>query len=555
MMEGTHGAALSAMQSAGAAALAASSHAGAGLEGLHPAGGEHAGEAASEGQPWPASAKAAAADDANAARVAAPGEDRPVSRSLRMPWAPLLTAEEVKRGLAYYGSGQRMEALAAKLMAGRPIKIFTLGGSVTKGQGASSPEAAYPSRLFEFLNANFPHKGHQLINKGVGATSSGIFAACAEQMVSDDADLIIVELTINEHPDEEYTGKQRQGYEQLLRKLLKLPSRPAVMQVHHYAWWRAEGDGAAAGLFYFPAAEAQITVMSQYYDIPALSLRSAIFPLLQAGIPGFKADKVLNQNQVTMSGKPIPVAEPEERDAYFYYDRSHPADGGHRVIAELIASLLMRAVEREEAVSCAPSRWAPQRPQPRELPPPMVPGNADAPTTLCAMQEDFKGVVVESEGFEYRAERPHEATFVGQKWGWTSDIPGAWAELEFDSRRDATKDASHGNWASVYLSHLKSYEGMGTARVACVSGCHCQKTVLDGTWEQQATLMQIHGFKVTQHAQCRVRVTVSKKPGAVPQQGHKVTLMAIMVSHYPLRMDTFDRTAEEVAASVTGPTT
>lgn len=151
----------SAMQSAGAAALAASSHAGAGLEGLHPAGGEHAGEAASEGQPWPASAKAAAADDANAARVAAPGEDRPVSRSLRMPWAPLLTAEEVKRGLAYYGSGQRMEALAAKLMAGRPIKIFTLGGSVTKGQGASSPEAAYPSRLFEFLNANFPHKWAQ----------------------------------------------------------------------------------------------------------------------------------------------------------------------------------------------------------------------------------------------------------------------------------------------------------------------------------------------------------------------------------------------------------
>lgn len=30
---------------------------------------------------------------------------------------------------------------------------------------------------------------------------------------------------------------------------------------------------------------------------------------------------MLNQNQVTMSGKPIPVAAPEERGAYFYYDR------------------------------------------------------------------------------------------------------------------------------------------------------------------------------------------------------------------------------------------
>ncbi|KAL4421052.1 hypothetical protein ABPG77_007527 [Micractinium sp. CCAP 211/92] len=549
-MEGTHSAALSAMKGAGAASLAAGTHAGPGLEALSPA--DEPGEPDALQADSPGQARSAAA-----ALPSLAGQELQVARGLRMPWAPLLTAEEVKRGLAYYGSGARLEAVAAKLMAGRPIKIFTLGGSVTKGQGASSPEAAYPSRLFEFISANFPHEGHQLINKGVGATSSGIFAACAEQMVSDDADLVIVELTINEHPDEEYTGKQRQGYEQLLRKLLKLPSRPAVIQVHHYAWWRAEGDGADAGLFYFPAAEAQLTVMSQYYDIPALSLRSAVFPLLQAGVPGFKADKVLNQNQVTMSGRPIPVAAPEERDAYFYYDRSHPADGGHRVIAELIASLLMRAVEREEGVSCAPSRWAQQRTQPelRELPPPMVPGNADAPTTLCAMQEDFRGVVVESEGFEYRAERPNEATFVGQKWGWTADTPGAWAELEFDSRRDATREASHGNWASVYLSHLKSYEGMGTARVACVSGCHCQKTILDGTWEQQATLMQIHGFKVTQHAQCRVRVTVSKKPGTVPQEGHKVTLMAIMVSHYPLRMDTFDRTAEEVAASVTGPTT
>lgn len=119
-------------------------------------------------------------------------------------------------------------------------------------------------------------------------------------------------------------------------------------------------------------------VCVQYYDIPALSLRSAIFPLLQAGVPGFKvhdmsacsclraglcavaacphplarrrgpcslrlrlpvhvpaiqnacraptralqADKVWNQGQVTMSGdRPIPVADPEERPQYFYYDR------------------------------------------------------------------------------------------------------------------------------------------------------------------------------------------------------------------------------------------
>jgi hypothetical protein len=57
-------------------------------------------------------------------------------------------------------------------------------------------------------------------------------------------------------------------------------------------------------------------------------------------------------------------------------------------------------------------------------------------------------------------------------------------------------------------------------------------------------------LQVTQHAKCRVRVTVRKEPGEVPQQGHKVTLMAIMVSHYPLRMDQNMRQATEVARQV-----
>ena len=37
---------------------------------------------------------------------------------------------------------------------------------------------------------------------------------------------------------------------------------------------------------------------------------------------------------------------------------------------------------------------------------------------------------------------------------------------------------------------------MGTARITCVSGCKCEATDIDGTWEQQATLMQNNKFKV-----------------------------------------------------------
>lgn len=36
-----------------------------------------------------------------------------------------------------------------------------------------------------------------------------------------------------------------------------------MVQLHSYAWWRAEGDGVDEGLFYAPTAESQLTVFSQ----------------------------------------------------------------------------------------------------------------------------------------------------------------------------------------------------------------------------------------------------------------------------------------------------
>lgn len=42
----------------------------------------------------------------------------------------------------------------------------------------------------------------------------------------------------------------------------------------------------------------------------------------------------------------------------------------------------------------------------------------------------------------------------------------------------------------------RSYEGMGTANVTCVSGCSCNSTLLDGTWERRASLFTITRFEV-----------------------------------------------------------
>lgn len=47
----------------------------------------------------------------------------------------------------------------------------------------------------------------------------------------------------------------------------------------------------------------------------------------------------------------------------------------------------------------------------------------------------------------------------------------------------------------MYLGHLRSYEGMGAARMECRSGCTCAPSRADGLWSAHVSLMQMHTFK------------------------------------------------------------
>lgn len=51
--------------------------------------------------------------------------------------------------------------------------------------------------------------------------------------------------------------------------------------------------------------------------------------------------------------------------------------------------------------------------------------------------------------------------------------------------------------------------------------------------------------QVSQHERCRVRITVSAAPGEVPQQGHKVSLSGLLVTHFPVRLQSKRMAAAE----------
>ncbi|KAI7839277.1 hypothetical protein COHA_006975 [Chlorella ohadii] len=392
---------------------------------------------------------------------------------VQLPWPPVLSELQLKRGLAYYGGGQRMERVAAALMAGQPITAVTIGGSVARGAGSTRPERAFPAMFFSFLNATFPHPQHTFLNKAIGGTTSGIFATCAEKLVPPETDLVVVEFTFNEPGDQPFIFPHRRGFEQLLRKLARLPRAPAVIVLHHYAWYFSDGDGLKAGLFY-RAAEMQLSTMAQYYDMPSPSLRNALYKAMQSNVPPFKVSKVHKAGSITPAGLALKPAGAEKAD-YLFYDNIHPSDTGHQALAELLAGVVQTAVKnvvetasRETAAggssplldslragggSGSAAGAAPAKAV--KLPPPMIPGNAAHATTLCAMQEEFQSVATAKDGFEWRPERPDAADFVSQKWGYRGDKAGSWVELELSTEEAPGRRGV----ATVILGYLRRQAG------------------------------------------------------------------------------------------------
>lgn len=140
----------------------------------------------------------------------------------------------------------------------------------------------------------------------------------------------------------------------------------------------------------------------------------------------------------------------------------------------------------------------------------------------------------------------------------------------------------------VYLVRLRSYEGMGTARVECVSGCSCDPSTVVNSWAVATSVFEAFSFQVgavlafldlnaqilgaskthacgcasvamlsgtaaaltlactcyldpirtpsgnlqaTQHQRCRVRVTIVNTDGVAADQLQKVVLVAALVAH------------------------
>lgn len=218
--------------------------------------------------------------------------------------------EVYDRGIINIGNLARMKRVMEKATSGKEITIGFLGGSITAGAAATSPETCYAYRVFEWWERTFPRAECVYINAGVGATSSKFGVARVEEdVLIHKPDMVFVEFSVND----EDTSLYQETFEGLIRKLLLSPVQPALFMFNN--------------VFYDDGRNAQRVhnEIGKYYDLPIVSMKESLYREIEKG----------NLNNTDISA-----------------DNLHPNDFGHGLVAGVITNLLdlihEQVVQRKE---------------------------------------------------------------------------------------------------------------------------------------------------------------------------------------------------------------
>ena len=142
--------------------------------------------------------------------------------------------------------------------------------------------------------------------------------------------------------------------------------------------------------------------------------------------------------------------------------------------------------------------------------------------------------VLRRERFEIRGYYKGASGGIKFKPGYVASSPGALLEFQVSTVFAAAPaptgvvptPAAPTSRPEVVVTYTSSYDGWGTARISCLSGCICESKVVDAAdHEKKHSLHRTVVLRVSQHAQCRVVVEVLKETSSV---GHKFKVSSVM---------------------------
>lgn len=447
---------------------------------------------------------AAAAPAAAAPRrriSAADASQRAVVERLAQRKLPL-SEKLVAQGYKFEPMPRQWARLSQKLITpGSKVKVVAFGGSVTVGYRMST--TSYPEELVKWMMTAFPGVEFELVNLARRATAATFAALCLVQDMPDDADLVLIEYSINGYGGQCqcFTAPQNAGYETLVRRVIKKAPQAALMAFATFMWLDKHGGRE----LYHNTGEDQHAVIARRYGIPMMSVRDALYDVM------FDPENPYKVNRTAI-----------------LVDIVHVGDYGAKVYAGFLAWGIRRQVVRmikhhgrqlESAAMAAPSKL-------------IAPLNPDAAMedwpTFCAEGQRLQGVVAPSGGEDWQWVDEGSSACPGcHKFGFASKKVGAYLDISVDSDVLSPEEKKT-NSATVMLalSFLKSYSDMGKVKIQCVSGCTCQEVIKDAKNKTPTSELHTERMPISPHPECKIRITILDETST---KDHKFRLSGVAV--------------------------
>ena len=227
-------------------------------------------------------------------------DNKPIEASI-IPTAPnlphidtnLVTELMQTNGIMAEGNLSRLASVMRRARDGDAITIGIIGGSITQGSAATSPDKSYANLLHQWWVEAFPNTDVNYINAGIGATNSYLAVHRVDRdLLAGKPDVVVIEFSVNDSD----TTFFRNTYDDLVRKILKADNNPAVLLL-----FTTMENGTSA--------QTQHLYVGFHYDLPRISYRQVVLNEIDEG---------------RLAWKDISP------------DNIHPNNKGHAIIGELM---------------------------------------------------------------------------------------------------------------------------------------------------------------------------------------------------------------------------
>jgi len=221
-----------------------------------------------------------------------------------------LNESVLKNSIVSAGNQTRVANVIKKALRGEDVTIGFIGGSITAGSSASSVSKQYVRQFVTWWTETFPKCSTSFVNAGIGATDSliGVHRAQAD-LLTKKPDLVIVEFACNDNDKDAQLYSET--YEGLVRKILKQEQAPGVILLFLMDQYGSNSQNTHQPI-------------GTYYDLPMISYRDSVWPLVQ--------NKTYQWSDLSP-------------------DNVHPNDTGHTMISELLIYYINTVREKLNSIS------------------------------------------------------------------------------------------------------------------------------------------------------------------------------------------------------------